>query len=102
METFDARKTQALYMILAGETYTFIAKTIKVCPKTIRRWLDEPEFAAEIKKESEALGTLARAQGLALSSYNVDTGFKGARFLEHVLNADGAALTVRMRAASQL
>jgi hypothetical protein len=102
METLDARKTQALFMMLAGETYVFIAKTLNVSSRTVRRWAQEPQFAATLKEESDALASITRAQTLVLTNYNVERGIAASRFLDHVMNADGAALTTRMRAAGQL
>jgi hypothetical protein len=102
METLDARKTQALFMMLAGETYVFIAKTLNVSSRTVRRWAQEPQFAATLKEESDALASITRAQTLVLTNYNVERGIAASRFLDHVMNADQASLTTRMRAAGQL
>jgi hypothetical protein len=103
METsLDPRKTQALYLLLAGETYAFIAKTLGVHPKTIRRWTDEPAFAEELKMETQALNTFLRTHGMAQATMNVEKGTEATRFLTHVMTADGAPLHARMRAAQQL
>jgi hypothetical protein len=102
METLDARKQQALFMMLGGEKYTVIAQALNVSTRTLRRWVQEPQFAAELKDESEAVGNIMRAQSAALSGANVESGFAALKLLNRVLKSEGALLSDRMRAAGQL
>src|SRR5882724_8136060 len=98
METLDARKIEALHMMLAGETFVYIADTLEVCTRTVRRWTEEPLFAATLKRESEALNSVTRAQSLVLNHYNVDSGLYATRFLNNLMVDSEAPLPVRLRA----
>src|SRR5258708_38236849 len=102
MEPFDSRKTQAIFMLLAGETYVTVAKTVGVCSKTVRRWVDEPEFAAELERESLAVLSVARAQSRVQIGLTVERGLVATRFLSQLMNTDEVPLNMRKQAAGQL
>lgn len=102
MDTTDARKTQALFMILAGHTYVAIAKAVGVCSRTVRRWAEEPEFARAVKKESEGVANITRAHLLVLMGRMVEKGLAATDFLDQIQKTDEAPIALRMRAAGQL
>jgi len=88
--------------MLAGETYVFIAKTLGVHPRTVRRWMDEPEFSAQLKMEYDSLAKIIRTQHHVQTLKSGEMSLEASRFLHHVMTADGSALPARMRAAGQL
>src|SRR6185295_16165576 len=102
METLEPRKVQALFMMLAGETYVFIAKTLGVHPRTVRRWMDEPEFSAQLKMEYDSLANIIRTQHRVQTLKSGEMSLEASRFLHHVMTAEGSPLPSRMRAAGQL
>lgn len=77
MSTNVAKKSIAIQQLAAGASNQQAAETAGVTPRTIQRWLKEPQFQQEVTQlQDEAFATLARrfvmATGLALQTA-VDT-----------------------------
>jgi hypothetical protein len=103
METeLEPRKLQAIYMLIAGETHTLIAKTVGVNPRTVRRWMEEPEFSAQLKREYDSLSNIIRTHHRVQMLKSGEMSLEALRILHHVMTAEGSALTARMRAAGQI
>jgi hypothetical protein len=102
METLDARQTQALFMILAGETYTYIADELDVSERTVRRWAKEPAFRAALRQEIDGVAEIDRLQTHVLLRQYVEKGLDAAQLLHFVQNTERYPLRERMHAAGQL
>ena len=103
METeLEPRKLQAVFMLLAGETHTFIAKALGVTARTVRRWIEDPEFSAQLKREYDSLSNIIRTHHRVQTLKSGEMSLEATRFLHHVMTAEGSPLPSRMRAAGQL
>lgn len=69
MSAFDwnARKSQAAIQLASGYTQVEVAAELGVTDRTLRRWMDHEEFAAEVDRLSLMLDIAGRAQRLRIA-----------------------------------
>ena len=51
----NVQRQAALDALIAGSTVKQAAAAAGISDKTVRRWLDEPEFAAEVSEARKAI-----------------------------------------------
>jgi DNA-binding transcriptional regulator LsrR (DeoR family) len=61
------KKSQAALSLAEGKTQAEVGKEADVTDRTIRRWLQEPEFAAEVDRLTLMVGIASRAERLRIA-----------------------------------
>jgi predicted transcriptional regulator len=69
------RQTAAL-MLAEGHTQQEVANEVNVTDRTIRNWLSEEEFAAEVDRLSLMIGVASRAERLRITNKVIRTKVK--------------------------
>lgn len=69
MSAFEwtAEREAAAVLLADGHTYQYVADEIGKNEKTIRRWLADVEFSAEVDRLSVIMGIASRAERLRLA-----------------------------------
>ena len=88
MEKFDERHIKALHMLIAGESHIDTAKTAGVTDRTIRRWINDPEFSSALESESQAVFSCARVHSRVRFGLEAEKGLIATRFVSQVMEAD--------------
>ena len=87
-----SRHQVAISELLTGATQTDVATTVGVKPRTVRRWLVNPMFAAALRDaQDQALGQAARRMSAGVED--------ALDVLAAVMNDEKMLPTVRVRAA---
>lgn len=60
------KRAQAALALADGKTQTATAHELGINPKTLYRWLQDPEFSAEVDRLSLMLGVAGRAERLRI------------------------------------
>ncbi|MCP9494075.1 MAG: hypothetical protein MSG64_06415 [Pyrinomonadaceae bacterium MAG19_C2-C3] len=76
-------KTQAAIMLADGHTQVAVAKEVGVSDRTIRLWMADVEFSAEVDRLTLMMGIASRAERLRLAK----------RVIRQMVEDDGTILT---------
>jgi hypothetical protein len=78
----------AIFLHIGGYSNTEMSAQIGVHPTTIRRWMRDPEFAQELKVETEHAMARSRAQAQAAARRVADNACASARVAQSLLLND--------------
>jgi predicted transcriptional regulator len=65
--TWNEQRSKAAVALAEGQTQQEVAAELKITDRTIRNWLAEPVFAAEVDRLSLMVGVASRAERLRLA-----------------------------------
>jgi len=102
MENNEAKKPQALYMILTGRKLGEIATALDVSVRSIQRWLEEPDFADAVREEHQAARRIAIAQARTEMASDLEEGQCSRSLLVQIRNDENAPIHARIRCAALL
>ncbi len=57
----SGKQEQASLLLASGQRIKSVAETVGVAERTVRRWLEDPDFASQVRSHRQE--TLARASG---------------------------------------
>lgn len=65
---WDERRARAAILLAEGRTQKEVAEELEITDRAVRKWLVEPEFAAEVDRLSLMLGIASRAERLRVTN----------------------------------
>jgi transposase len=65
---WNEQRARAAILLAEGHTQKEIAEELEITDRAIRKWLAEPEFAAEVDRLSLMVGIASRAERLRVTS----------------------------------
>jgi hypothetical protein len=88
-----------VFMMLSGFSNNEIAAQIGVHPRTLRRWMKDPDFCRTLKLETRHAWETARAQAQSAARRLMDNANAAARGMQTILLSDRTEAKVYTRAA---
>jgi len=98
----DPRQEGAVELLGLGCSKKQTAEAVKVSTRTLRRWCQEPKFAAALKSESESNRIIAGGHVDALIASDVEEALKSQSLLAGIRDNENAPANLRFRCAVQL